>query len=116
MRKKLTLLCLSTLFAAAIFSGCMRDVVDTNERQIETPVQQTERCTRTRSTDNIIADSLVIISRQQSDLDNFMMGRVIFKTDRYELCVKREDAAFFGVSNELYDEYLLYVERLNAGL
>ena len=116
MKIKFTLLCLSVLSFTALFSGCMRDLVDASDRQIEKPAQSSEKFSRTRSMDNVITDSLVIMSQQQSDLDNFMMGRVIFNAAQYELAIKRDDALFFGVSNELYDEYLLYVDKLNATL
>ena len=45
-----------------------------------------------------------------------MMSRVLFRNNKYELSLKREDAIFFGVDNDLYDEYVSYVEKLNETL
>lgn len=61
-------------------------------------------------------DSLTMISKQQSDVDNLMMGRVIEKEGRFVLALKREDAAFLGVSDKVYDSYLEFVDLLNAQL
>jgi hypothetical protein len=55
----------------------------------------------------------VIKSRLQADLDNLMMGRIIYVDSMYVLAIKKEDALFLGVTDEIYDSYLGYVERLN---
>lgn len=61
-------------------------------------------------------DSLAIISKLQSDMDNLMMGRVIRKDSIFVLAIKKEDALFLGVSEEIYDAYLDYIDRLNEHL
>lgn len=58
-------------------------------------------------------DSLTIISKFQSDVDNLMMGRVIQQNGIFILALKKEDAIFLGISEDVYDHYLDYVERLN---
>lgn len=94
--------------------GCYRDNVNEHASVVDDSSSRTLESLITRSSGYNETDSLTIMSHQQSDLDNFMMGRIIFKDNKYELCLKREDANFFGVSNEMYDEYVAYVERLNA--
>ena len=113
MRYKFTF---SILVVSALCCGCMRDNVDQNVKESEQSEARVSSLPMTRAGENNEIDTLAVISLIQSDHDNFMMGRVIFKTDRYELCIKRADAKFFGVTDELYDEYVSYVERLNAGL
>lgn len=54
-----------------------------------------------------------MVSRTQSNVDNLMMGRVVRKDSMFVLSIKREDAVFLGVPNEVYDEYLDYVMKLN---
>lgn len=61
-------------------------------------------------------DSLTIMSKLQSDVDNLMMGRVIKKDSLFVLAIKREDALFLGVSEDVYDKYLDYIDRLNEHL
>ena len=94
--------------------GCYRDNINEHASVVDDSSSRTLESLITRSSGYIETDSLTIMSHKQSDLDNFMMGRIIFKDNKYELCLKREDANFFGVSSEMYDEYVAYVERLNA--
>lgn len=61
-------------------------------------------------------DSLIIMSKLQSDVDNLMMGRVIFKDSVFILSIKKKDANFLGVSEDVYDRYLDYVDKLNEQL
>ncbi len=58
-------------------------------------------------------DSAYVRSQVQSDKDIFMLNRVIFKDSTYILTLKEEDAAFLGISRELYGRYVDYVNRLN---
>lgn len=104
----------ATALVLSLSFGCIRDNVDENARINEESSSRTLESLITRSATYYEAESSIIMSQQQADHDNFMMGRIIYKNDRYELCLKREDANFFGVSNEMYDEYVAYVERLNA--
>ena len=67
----------------------------------------------TRSAYVIADDSLTMICNVQGDLNNLMLGRIIKQDEVYVLSIKREDAIFLGVSNELYDIYVDYVGRLN---
>lgn len=58
-------------------------------------------------------DTLLSMSRVQSDVNNLMMGRIVVIDSVFVLSLKEEDALFLGVSEEIYDKYLEYVERLN---
>lgn len=113
MKTKTFLRSFVIVFTLSLGIGCMRDNVDESDPMSEESSNRTLESLVTRTSAYDDADSLTIMSRQQADLDNFMMSRVIYKTDKYELCLKQEDAAFFGVSDDLYNEYVLYVEKLN---
>ena len=59
-------------------------------------------------------DSITMVSRVQGDLNNLMLSRIVKRDDIYVLSIKREDEIFLGVSNELYDTYIEYVDVLNS--
>ena len=54
-----------------------------------------------------------MLNLMQSDIDNLMINRVTFRDGAYVLTIKREDALFLGVSEEVYDSYVEYVDKLN---
>ena len=70
----------------------------------------------TRGTIPIEEDSLTIRSKQQADVDNLMMSRIIQKDGQYILAIKKEDALFLGISENVYDEYVGVVNEYNAVL
>lgn len=45
-----------------------------------------------------------------------MMGRVLQRDSVFVLAIKKEDALFLGISEDVYDRYLDYVDRLNEQL
>lgn len=97
----------------AMLSGCINDTTtDVKVNNIKEQMQMVEKVL-SRTVVNQ-TDSLTMMSRQQSDVDNLMMGRVVFKDGIYTLAIKREDAIFLGVSEEIYDKYQKYVEELNV--
>lgn len=69
--------------------------------------------TRTSVIENEL-DTLLSMSRVQSDVNNLVMGRIVVIDSVFVLSLKKEDALFLGVSEEIYDKYLEYVERLNG--
>lgn len=69
--------------------------------------------TRTSVIENEL-DTLLSMNRVQSDVNNLMMGRIVVIDSVFVLSLKKEDALFLGVSEEIYDKYLEYVERLNG--
>lgn len=68
---------------------------------------KTLRSLLTKSADQ--EDSLTVMSNLQGDDDYFMMGRIIEQDSIFVLNIKKEDAIFLGISEEVYDYYLDYV-------
>lgn len=96
-------------------SSCIQNTVDAqSDDEQEKP--RTLRSLMTKSGTVPQEDSLTMMSKLQSDVDNLMMGRVIMKDGIFVLTLKREDALFLGVSEDVYDRYLDYVDRLNEQL
>ena len=58
-------------------------------------------------------DSLTMMNKIQKDVDYLMMNRIILKDSVFILGIKRQDALFIGVSEDVYDRYVEYVARLN---
>lgn len=58
-------------------------------------------------------DSLIIMNKIQKDVNHLMMNRIIYKDSVFILGIKREDARFLGVPDEIYEKYQEYVENLN---
>lgn len=56
------------------------------------------------------------MSKLQADVDNMMRGRVIQKDSVFVLAIKKEDALFLGINEDVYERYLDYVDRLNEQL
>lgn len=59
-------------------------------------------------------DSITMISRSQSDVDNLMMSRIVLRDSIYVLSINRKAASYLGASQEVYDKYLDYIEELNT--
>lgn len=93
----------------------MENTIDSQHTE-EQDKPRTLRSLMTRSSSVPQEDSLTMMSKLQSDVDNLMMGRVIKKDSVFILAIKREDALFLGVSEDVYDKYLDYVDRLNEHL
>ncbi len=70
----------------------------------------------TRSAVGETLDSAYVRSRIQSDKDIFMLNRVVFKNGVYILALKESDAAFLGISSDIYGRYVDYVNNLNEQL
>lgn len=93
----------------------MENTIDSQHTE-EQDKPRTLRSLMTRSSSVPQEDSLTMMSKLQSDVDNLMMGRVIKKDSVFILAIKREDALFLGVSEDVYDKYLDYIDRLNEHL
>ncbi len=108
---KRLLLTLSVIFTIC---SCVENTVDSQFQEDQNkPLTLHSLITRSGM---VQEDSLVVKSKLQSDVDNLMMGRVLFKDSVFVLSLKKEDATFLGVSDEVYDRYLDYVDRLNESL
>lgn len=98
-----------------LLSACVENAVD-SEHADNNGGQRTLRSILTKSSSFHQEDSLTIMSNLQTDVDNLMMGRVIQQDSIFILAIKREDALFLGVSADIYDKYIDYVDRLNEQL
>lgn len=104
--------CILMLFLCC---SCIRNTVDAQFDDVQDK-PRTLRSLMTKSGTYPQEDSLTMMSKLQSDVDNLMMGRVVMKDGAFVLALKREDALFLGVSEDVYDRYLDYVDRLNEQL
>lgn len=106
---------LYVLILSLLCCSCVENTIDSQHLE-EQNQQRSLRSLMTKSSSVPQEDSLTIMSKLQSDVDNLMMGRVIQKDSLFVLAIKKEDAIFLGVSEEVYDKYLDYVDRLNEHL
>lgn len=95
-------------------TSCIENTFDAKHRT-EQGQTLTLRSILTRSDINTSPeDSLASMSRVQSDINHLMMGRIVMIDSVYVLSLKKEDAEFLGVSEEIYNKYQEYVEQLNS--
>lgn len=94
--------------------SCLISSVDTCHNE-QSRNQLTLKSLITKSSDNAsMPDSLQMKKLIQSDEDNLMMSRIIFKDSAYILAISRSSANNVGVSDEMYDKYVEYVLTLNG--
>lgn len=96
--------------------SCVENTIDSQQDANTHDGARTLRTLLTKSSATHQEDSLKIMSKLQSDVDNLMMGRVFKKDSLYVLAIKKDDALSLGVSEDVYDKYLDYVDRLNEYL
>ena len=97
-----------------IFISCVENTLD-GKIVVKEPSQGlTLESLTTRGTIPIEEDSLTIRSRQQADVDNLMMSRIVQKDGQYILAIKKEDALFLGISEDVYNEYVGVVNEYNT--
>ena len=113
--KTLLSTCIATACAMLLLSSCIRH--DEKMDQIQ-KVEQNVRSLEDLITRSSIVqpDSMEMIHAMQSSVDNLMFNRVTFRDGAYILTIKREDAIFLGVSEEIYEDYVEYVAELNENL
>lgn len=93
--------------------SCVENIVDTQYEDVEQTQKRLCNILMTKSPDIIQEDTLKAMSRHQSDVNTLMMGRVVWRDSVFVLSIKREDALFLGVSEDIYNKYLKYVKGLN---
>ncbi len=99
---------------SALLISCVENTLD-GKIVVKEPSQGlTLESLTTRGTIPIEEDSLTIRSRQQADVDNLMMSRIVQKDGQYILAIKKEDALFLGISEDVYNEYVGVVNEYNA--
>ncbi len=99
---------------AAIFVSCVENTLDDKIVTKEPSNVLTLESLTTRGTIPIEEDSLTVISKQQSDVDHLMMSRIVQKNGQYVLAIKKEDALFLGISEDVYDKYVGVVSEYNT--
>ena len=99
-------------FTLLLTTSCLNNSLDSSivDNQEKT---RTLNTLTTRSVSTIPNDSLSIKSKQQSDLDLFMLSRIVQKDGSYTLAIKKQDALFLGVSESMYDFYLNLATEYN---
>ena len=70
----------------------------------------------TKTSSTFQEDTLTMMSKTQKDVDYLMMNRVIFKDSIFVLSIKRQDAIFLGVPEDVYERYAEYVLKLNENV
>ena len=99
---------------SALLISCVENTLD-GKIVVKEPSQGlTLESLTTRGTIPIEEDSLTIRSKQQADVDNLMMSRIVQKDGQYILAIKKEDALFLGISEDVYNEYVGVVNEYNA--
>lgn len=93
--------------------SCLSTPSELDNLETKQTNNQGKRANSTRSTASNPDDSLTMMSNIQGDFNNLILSRIIKTNDTYVLSLKREDAVFLGVPEELYDSYVDYVEKLN---
>lgn len=90
-------------------SSCIENAIDSRQEE-DRPLTLQSLLTKSGAEPE---DSLVMLNKLQSDVDNLMMGRVINRNGTFVLAITREAAGYYGVPDEVYDMYIEYVSTLN---
>lgn len=106
MRKIIGMLTLMTLVS------CIENEVDNSEiNQIGDLKSSKMRIVRL--SDMQKSDSLIIVSRLQSDMDIKVIRNISIEDGEYKLNLTLKTALELGVNEETYNKYRVYVENLN---
>ena len=104
-----------TLIGLVILYSCISNPLDSKQEDLgnnDSPL----RTLLTKSAPIQQEDSLVIMSRLQKDVNYLMMNRIVFKDSVYVLAIKKHEALFLDVPEDVYDHYVEYVYSLNESL
>ena len=104
---------LLTATTLLLFSSCVEEKIS-SQQDVDGLPHSLNSLLKTKSAPISETDSLKILSKLQSSIDNLMLGRVLMKDSVYILAIKKEDALFLGVSEDVYNQYLEYVDNLNS--
>lgn len=100
---------------ATMLTACVSDPTEVDKNLPDSkPEHESLESLLTRSEAVEAVDSITMIGRSQSDVDNLMMSRIVLRDSTYVLSINREAANYLGVSDEIYDKYLDYIEELNT--
>lgn len=92
-------------------SSCIENAIDSRQEEEDRPL--TLESLLTRSSGMVQEDSLTMKYKLQSDVDHLMMSQILYKDSVFILAMKKEEAEFLGISDEMYEKYLNYVMSLN---
>lgn len=105
----------SLILMLLMCSSCIENPLDSKaDDQLEQKSRL--RAILSKSSPSIQEDSLTMMSKIQKDADHIMMNQIVFKDSIFILNLKPQDAAFLGISNEIYARYSEYVTSLNNRL
>ena len=104
-----------TLIGLVVLYSCINNSLDSKQEDLENK-DSPLRTLLTKSTPAQQEDSLVVMSRLQKDVNHLMMNRIIFRDSVYVLAIKKHEALFLDVPEDVYDHYVEYVYSLNESL
>lgn len=96
--------------------SCSRNILEGVSPEASTEVCDIESHLTKSGAPSCQMDSLELAVFFQTDKDHIMINRVIFKDSVYVLGISRSSAYDIGISKDLYDKYLEYVDELNRTL
>lgn len=100
-------------FLAVACLSCSRNVLEVTDKTVDGQPLSLKSIATKSSASMYSLDSLQLELLLQTDADNLMINRIVFKDSLYVLSISRESAYDVGVTQETYDKYLEYIEQLN---
>lgn len=113
MRTFHSLLCVALLIIA---SACVNKKINGSSVESESSEKSIIERFKTKSIGLNDLDSLKLKSRMQSDFDNLIMNRIVFRDSMYVLSLSKESASIIGIPESLYNRYVDYIRELNNQL
>ena len=105
-------LLLQVLFILPLCCSCINNPLDSKQEdhmKKDSPL----RALLSKSIPAVQEDSLTMMSNLQKNKTHLMMNRIIFKDSVFVLAIKKQDALFLGIPEEMYERYVEYVANLN---
>lgn len=94
------------LFVVCIVPSCMKEIREPHKTDKNQVVPKVTKA----SSDICIDDSLLILSRYQSDHDVIMLNNIIMEENgKLRLIISQSEAESIGISNEVFKKYYDYV-------
>ena len=104
------------LLMLALCCACVNNPLDSKQEDQISKTKPLKALLTKSGIPPVQEDSLTMMSKLQKDVNHLMMNRITLKDSVYVLSIKRQDAIFLGISEEIYDRYLEYVISLNEGI
>lgn len=108
----------SLLYVALLIiaSACVNEKINGSSVESESSEESIIERFKTKSIGLNDLDSLKLKSRMQSDFDNLIMNRIVFRDSMYVLSLSKESASIIGIPESLYNRYVDYIRELNNQL